>query len=65
MYSAMLVALLIHADGYDIIGVQPFKTMAECQAERTRTVSIASTKIPQGTRYVIECNAVKTAGPTV
>jgi len=65
MITTLLVALLVHADGYDIIGVQPFKTMNECQAERTRTVSLASSKMPQGSRYVIECTLVKTAGPTV
>ena len=65
MITTLLVALLAHADGYDIIGVQPFKTMNECQAERTRTVSLASSKMPQGSRYVIECTLVKTAGPTV
>lgn len=65
MYAVMLVALLVHSDGYDIIGVQPFKTLTECQAERTRIVGLASSKMPQGSRYVVECNPVKTAGPTV
>ena len=65
MITTLLVALLVHVDGYDVIGVQPYKTMAECQAERTRTVALASSKMPQGSRYVIECTLVKTAGPTV
>lgn len=65
MINALLVVLILHADGYQVAGVQPFKTMAECKLEMARVLTIAHEKMPQGTRYALECTVVKTAGPSV
>lgn len=63
--NVILVVILIHANGYDMLGVQPFSSMAACQAERSRVVDVAYEHMPKGQRYVAECNLIKTAGTSV
>lgn len=65
MINALLVVLLVTSEGYQVAGVQAFKTMAECKLEMAKVLVLAHDKMPQGTRYALECTAVKTAGPSV
>lgn len=65
MINALLVVLLVTSEGYQVAGVQAFKSMAECKIELAKVLVLAQDKMPNGTRFSLECTSVKTAGPSV
>lgn len=62
MIKAMLVLILVTADGAQLVGVEPFESMPACIAEQDRVAPMAQSKLPPGQGYALTCMPIDRAG---
>jgi hypothetical protein len=62
MNTFLLIAMLVFGDGYQLIGVEPFKTQTECEAQRQSILSNTYGKVPRDRQFVVSCAPILTAG---
>lgn len=65
MHTFLLVAMLVFAEGYEMVGAEPFKTQAACEAQRQAILNSVYGKMPSGRQFVITCAPILTGGPGV
>jgi hypothetical protein len=65
MNTFLLVAMLVSAHGYEMIGAAPAKTQAECEAVRQAILSDTYGKMVPGQQFVVSCVPIITAGSGV
>lgn len=62
MIKVLLLVVLVHAESAQLVAVQPFPSLAVCEAERERLAPTVRGTIPAGLGYVMTCVPVEVAG---
>lgn len=60
--KALLILTLFFGNAISEPIVQPFPTLAECQAERDKLIGLAGVKFAPGQQFVLDCVRIDTAG---
>ena len=62
MIKVLLLLVFVNAETALLVAVQPFASVAACEAERERLAPTARGNIPAGLGYVMACVPVEMAG---
>lgn len=62
MINALLILILVSAEGAQLVAVEPFADMVLCVAEQDRLAPKAKAKIPPGQWYALSCVPLEPSG---
>lgn len=57
--TVLLLVFVLASDGLVPVAVQPFETLASCEAARAAPVAKIERSLPHGTQYVAVCLPVE------